>query len=129
MTRLFGVILVALLLATASLVYAADLTVQKPALTGSAVTYAAAAAGGDTFTNTGQEVLHVRTAGSPVVVTVTAQSACNQGVVHNQQVTVPATSERAIGPFRDLKRWNTAQSKVAVTYDQVTGVTVAVVGR
>lgn len=110
-------------------IYAATLTVQKPTLSGATITFAAASAGGDVFTNTGSEVLRVKTTGTPVTVTITAQKPCNQGVLHNVSVTVPATSEREIGPFRDLVRWNNNSKQVAVTYDQVTGVTIAAVGR
>lgn len=128
--RIAVFVLAALLGVGPQLAFAATLTVQKPTLTGVGITYAAASAGGDQFVNTGYEVLNVRATSTPVVVTVTAVAPCDQGVLHNISVTVPAASERAIGPFRDLRRWNNATTKrVSVTYDQVTGVTVAVVGR
>lgn len=104
----------------------ADLAVQKSTLAGLTPAYVAASAGGDTFTNTGQEVVEVIATTTPVAVTVVAQGQCNHGVLHPQVVNVPAGQRRRIGPFHDLARWNDATKKVHLTYDQVVGVTLGV---
>ena len=105
----------------------ADLTVQAISLSGLNPTFAAAAAGGDAFLNSGREYLHVKNGGaSEVTITVNSQAACNQGYDHNSVVAVPAAGERLIGPFPKA-RFNDAAEKVQVAYSDVTSVTVAAV--
>jgi hypothetical protein len=86
----------------------------------------AAAAGGDSFPNTGNggEYVHIKAGATPVTVTFVAQGLCSQGFTHNRQVTVAANTERKIGGFQDVKRWNDANNRVNMTYDQVVGITV-----
>jgi hypothetical protein len=106
----------------------AALTVQKAVLTGVAPTFVAAAGGGDTFVNDGETYLEVKNAGgSGITVTVSAQSACNQGTLHDSVTTVPATTgDRVIGPF-NTTRFNNSAGSCSITYSGVTSVTVAVV--
>lgn len=109
---------------------ATQLATQKATLAGLNSSFAAADATGNTFTNTGEETVRVKTGGTPVSVVVTGVGPCNHGVVHNSAaIVVPANQEREIGPFRDLKRWNNAQGRTTLTFDQVVGVTLAVVSQ
>ena len=86
-------------------------------------TLAAASVGGDTFANTGREILDVNNgSGGAITVTVAAVSPCNHGVLHNSVVSVPAGQRYAIGPF-DPVRFGSAP---AVTYSGVTSLTVGV---
>ncbi len=77
------------------------------------------------FVNTGQEEFWIVNGATAAVVTVTGQTACDRGTIHNKIVTCPANEERKIGPF-PKGRWNDANSKVQVAIDDVTNVTVAV---
>ncbi|RJX18505.1 MAG: hypothetical protein C4570_06400 [Ammonifex sp.] len=103
----------------------AQLTVQNIALAGLTPSYAAAAAGGDNFTNDGRAFLHVKN-GSASSINVTVDSAvpCNQGFDHDITVAVAAGADKMIGPF-DPERFNDSTGKVNVTYSAVTTVTVA----
>lgn len=110
------------------------LNTQTPSIAGVAVTYSAAGAGGDTFVNNGRERVHIKNgSGSPITVTFTAGAAnanvCSFGVAnvaHAVVVTVPATGDRMIGPFNKEHFNNPANSQVAITYSDVTTVTIAV---
>ena len=105
----------------------AALTVQTVTNTGTEVTYAAAAGGGDTFVNDGRTYLHVKNGGgSPITVTINSQENCNYGSDHNIAVIVANGSEKIIG-FFSKKRFNNTGGAVEVTYSGVTTVTVAAV--
>lgn len=105
----------------------AQLTIQRPSLTGLDPTYAAADVAGDKFANDGSLRLVVKNAsGGSVDVTVASPANCNQGVNHPVTVAVPAAEERIIGPFR-RDRFNDGDGNAAVTYTAVTSVTVAVI--
>lgn len=99
----------------------AILTVQKPALTGSAFTLAAAAAGGDSFPNTGVEFVHVKNAHATLARTVTFDSpgTCSFGLAnhaaHDAPVVVAALTSLVIGPF-PVARFNDANGRVQVSY-------------
>ena len=102
----------------------ANLTVQTISQAGVSPSLAAAAAGGDEFTNGGRTYFHVNNAGaSPVTVTIDSVRACDQGADHNLTVSVPNAEERLIGPF-DPRRFNNTSGRVAATYSAVTSVTV-----
>lgn len=103
----------------------AELSIQRVSLTGLNPTYAAAAAGGDTFANDGSIMLHVKngSAGS-VTVTVDAITLCNHGFDHDAAPAIPAGEERMIGPFT-TKRFG---SVPAVSYSAAASVTVAAIG-
>lgn len=102
----------------------ATLTVQQPLLAGTAVTYGAAAAGGDSFPNDGMTIAHVKNGGgSSITVTIARARTCDMGQTHNVVVAVPAGEERVIGPFvRDQ-----FGPSVPLTYSGVTTVTVAAI--
>lgn len=107
----------------------AILSVSQPGAAGTNPSFAAASAGGDSFQNSGAgERLRVRnTDASSHTVTVVAQAAagCPAGLTHNIAVAVPAGQERTIRGF-DPARFNDVNNRVQLTYDAVTGVTVAV---
>lgn len=103
----------------------ADLTVQRPGLTGIKPAYSAvAASGGDTFSNDGRCLVHVKNAsGQARTVTVTS-NACNYGQAHNLTVTIPDGEDKLIGPLPTDRFGRVAKFEV----DDNTSVTAAVVG-
>lgn len=105
----------------------AQLTVQETTLDGVTVTYAAAGASGDTFSNDGDTRLRVKNgSASAVTVTISSLQQCNQGFTHDVTVSVAAGAEEEIGPFAPV-RFNDGQGNVSVSYSAVTSVTVAAV--
>jgi len=107
----------------------AALTVQKPSLAGAALTLAAAAAGGDTFPNSGKEVFVIANghATLPRTVTFDAPGTCDFGLAanaaHDVAVAVTALTQRQFGPF-PVARFG---ATVSVTYsDSAADLTVAV---
>lgn len=107
----------------------AVLTVQQIDRTGLDPALAAADAAGDSFPNSGQQFLRVANAnvGAARQVTVASQIPAGgvpQGAAKtNLVVSVPASSERWIGPF-DPGSWNDANGRVVVTYDNEADLTV-----
>jgi hypothetical protein len=89
----------------------------------------AAAGGGDTFQNTGKELLYVKNgSGSSINVTIAAQSACSFGVtnaVHDLVVAVGAGVEKYIGPFDVARHTNPSTGLASIAYSLATSVTVA----
>lgn len=106
----------------------AVLTVQKSkADAGLVTTYAAAAAGGDSFPNDESTVLIVKNGGGTVCnVTVKSPNKCSHGFTHDVVVAVAAGATSQIGPFQQ-SRFNKANGQIDVTYNQVATVTVAAV--
>lgn len=105
----------------------ATLAVQKSTQAGIAVTYAAAAAGGDQFPAAANRELRVKNgSGAGINVTIASQKPCNQGSTHNVVVAVAAGAEVAIGPL-DPNRFADTNGFVQVTYSAAASVTVAVV--
>lgn len=91
-----------------------------------AVTYAAASAGGDTVTVGSSQrcTFIVRNAsGSSITVTFTAVNACNQGFLHNTVVTCAVGDTEIAVPATAI----TATGTAAVTYSSATSITVAAV--
>lgn len=104
------------------------LTLQVITLTGITPALVAADVGGDEFVNSGSEFIHIKNGdASPITVTVNSQALCNQGVDHDVEVVIPAsTGEKFIGPF-PKDRFNDADGKVQITYSAVTSVTIGIV--
>lgn len=106
----------------------AILAVQVPGITGTITTKSNANGGGDSFPNTGQEILHVENtdAGSHTV-TVDSPGTCSFGVsanaAHDAAIVVAAGETREIGPF-PMSRFNDANGRVQLTYDAVTNLKV-----
>lgn len=103
----------------------AALTVQTIGVSGLVPTYAAAAAGGDTFANDGRTMFHFKNADTVThTATINSLATCNFGFDHDAVVAVTASEdERMIGPF-PINRFG---ANVSVTYDAVTSVTVAAI--
>lgn len=103
------------------------LSAQKPALTGTALTYDAASVGGDNFNNTGKEWIIVKNGDSSSHdVMVASQALCDQGFTHNLTISVGAGAEESVGPFL-VTRFNDNGGLVQITYSAVTSVTIALV--
>jgi hypothetical protein len=101
----------------------AALTTITAARAGVSVVGAAAAGGGDTFTNTGGEVAIVFNGdGSPITVTFTTSVTVDGLAVADRAVTVGASARLAIGPFPKYAYGST----VSIAYSAVTSVTVAI---
>lgn len=104
----------------------ANLTVQMPSLAGTGpLTAAAATSGGDALpAYDGKTYIRViNGGGSPINVTIPAQVACNQGVLHDAVVAVPNGSDREIGPFPS--QYVDVNGAVQIHYSAVTTVTVS----
>jgi hypothetical protein len=114
------------IVALSLLVIGAVLAVNRIPDVGVVMALTAANAGGDSFPNTGGggEYVHIKAGATPVTVTFVAQGNCSQGFLHNRSVTVAANTERKIGGFQDIKRWNDANNRVQMTYDQVATITI-----
>lgn len=106
----------------------ATLTMQKPTLSGIALTYSNCSAGGDEFVNnSGRVCIHVKNGNTAAqTVTVNSQKPCDQGYDHDVVVSIPASSDRLIGPFT-TDRFNDANGKVQITYSGVTSMTIAAI--
>lgn len=106
----------------------AVLTVVQVSLAGVNPAFAAAAGGGDQFSNDGSQKVHLKnTDAAARNVTFAAQAAlgCPAGILHNVVINVPAGQERVVGPF-DPARFNDANSRVNMTYDAVANLSVAI---
>lgn len=105
----------------------AVLEAQKITQAGLAPAFQAADVAGDEFPNGGRTYLHVKNAGAAAItVTVNSQKPCNQGFDHDLSVSIAAGGEALIGPF-EPGRFNNSSGRVAVTYSDVTSVTVAAI--
>lgn len=104
------------------------LTSQKITHLGVLVTRVAAASGGDSLTNDGRTYLDVANAHASVARTVTVNrlKKCDQGFDHDLVVSIPALSNRRIGPFRK-DEFDDANGRVAWTYSSEADLTVAAV--
>jgi len=103
------------------------LTPQMSTPTGTVLTFAAASAGGDTFTPGSTSILLVRNSdASSKTVTVVTPGTIYGNAIPDIATTVAAGATTAIGPFlSDLV--NTATGLIDITYSAVTSVTVAAV--
>jgi hypothetical protein len=95
----------------------AILTIQHTNVTGGLnPTFSNAAAGGDAYPNTGVQTLEVKNSTSAAVtVTITAQTACNQGTLHAQAFSIPAAATLLLGPFA-AQFYNDTLGNVNCTY-------------
>lgn len=111
----------------------ATLSVQAPAASGTAITFVAAAAGGDKFANSGSERLIVKNAsGGSITVTIDSPGTCNFGAsadsAHDLIVTVADGAESWIGPLSQAQ-YNDTNGFANISYSAATSVTVAVTRR
>ena len=106
----------------------AALTVASISRSGVTITAVAANAGGDTFANTGKEVLFIKNAsGSPITVSfafgVSADAMVDGISPPARTCVVAAGAQTLAGPFPPNK-YNDVNGNVAVTYSGVTTLTV-----
>lgn len=110
---------------------ATDQTPTAIVIAGVADTTSAAAADGNTFTNTGYQFVEVINAdASPTTVTIDVYPSGGQGApggltVTDPTVTVSAGTRKKFGPF-SKRMYNNGSEKVKITCSNVTSVTVAV---
>ena len=105
----------------------AVLTVQSVSRTGLEATYASCAAGGDTFVNSGYELIHIKNGHSGAQTVTVVTPATSYGLaIADVAVEVTAGEERFIGPFPPAV-FNGASDTVSLTYSGVTSLTIAVV--
>ena len=90
--------------------------------------FVAASELGDYFANTGKIIVYAKNvdAGDSKVITVASQVQCSLGSTHNITVTVPASSEEIVG-FFSVDRFNDANGRVQMTYDDHTDLTLAAI--
>lgn len=85
-------------------------------------TLQAADVAGDTFVNDGRTFVHAENSDVAArTITIPSNAPCDQGFDHDAVVTIPAGGARIFGPF-DINRFG---QTVAMSYDAVTGLTVA----
>lgn len=102
----------------------ATLTVQHVSA-GLVPTYATATLTGDRFVNEAGAILNaVNASGVSRTITITAQSACNQNVLHNKTLILAAGQQGEIGTF-DF-HYVDSSGFVNITYSGITSLTVAV---
>lgn len=106
----------------------AALATQSPSPSGTAPTYAAASAGGDSVESGEDVFVHVKNSDIAAhTMTVESPTPCNQGSTHNLVVAVPAGGERIVGPLPTPRFAQASTGRVNLTYDAVTGMTVAAI--
>ena len=104
----------------------AALVAQLISRTGIAPEFAAAAALGDYFANTGTEYIHVKNADAePHTVTIATQVTVDGLAVAERTLTVASGEEKICGPF-PRNTYSDANGRVQLTYDAVTDVTIGV---
>lgn len=103
------------------------LTVAQISRAGLTKSLAAAAGGGDTFSNDGRTYFHILNGGGgSVTVTFVTTSVVDGNAVADTAVVVGAGAEMMIGPFPPAT-YNNDSGLVSVTYSGVTSVTVAAI--
>ena len=106
---------------------ATELTSQPCDANGAVITFTAADASGNYFSNNGRKVLRVVNSGtSDITITIQSPTPCDQGYTHNIVATVSAGQTKDFGPFRTT-RFNDSSGHVNITYSDVTNVTVALI--
>jgi len=102
----------------------ATLTVQNTSLAGITPSWVAAAAGGDTFANTGDTYFEIKNGSTEMTLTIETPAKIEGIDIAEITVTIPATTGvKRIGPF-DPAIFNQTTGRVNVTYSAVTSVTV-----
>lgn len=107
----------------------AVLTAQSVVAAGTAPTYAAAAAGGDTcVAPAGRSWVHVKNgSGGAITVTVVSQATPGVGLATSSRaVSVPATTGERLIPIEDAAWVNATTGAISLTYSAVTSLTVGV---
>lgn len=104
----------------------AALSTQTSARGGTAITAASAAGGGDSFANSGKEMIWIKNGDSSSMTLTIATNATTDGLtVPNRTVAVAAGATKLIGPF-PTPIYNDVNGNVQLTYSAVTSLTVAI---
>jgi len=105
----------------------ATLTPVAPARAANAITGVSAAAGGDDFVNDGKKLVLINNDDADsLTLTITTTKTVDGEAVADKTITVPAGERHLIGPFPP-NIYNDGDAKVALSYDDETSVTVAVI--
>lgn len=103
------------------------LTIQTVTIAGTAIATVPASATGNTFINTGNVAIRINNGGAAAIdMTLVARRPCNQGVLHNQVISVPPGESRDVFPV-PANQFNDDNGLTTLTYSAVTNVTVAAV--
>lgn len=81
---------------------------------------------GDTFVNTGNEMVIIKTGETPTTVTIASPTQCSQGFTHDITIELEAEVEKVF-PALSVNRFNNSNGIAKVTCNPVTDVTIAVV--
>jgi len=107
----------------------AELTPISPKRAANAFAFSAAEAGGDSFPNTGKELVlvrHTNGAGSDVTLTITTTQQVDGEDVADKQVTIGAGTNHLLGPFpRSI--YNDGDGKVSLAWSDATDIELAVI--
>lgn len=102
------------------------ITVQEAVNTGLEATFEAAAVAME-YVHPGQpHIIHVKNGAVDCTLTIDSQVNCNQGVDHNRGGLCSANEERHYGNIK-AGRFKDSASKVQLSFDDVTNVTIAVI--
>jgi len=107
----------------------AALTPVAPKRAANIYTPAAASAGGDTFPNTGRELLlveHTNGAGSGMTLTIVTTMIVDGEPVGDKTIAIGPGERHLLGPFA-TNVYNDANGEVGLSYSAVADITIAVV--
>lgn len=104
----------------------ANLSVQQLTRAGIAGALAAAAGGGDTYDNTGEEWIEVDNGSGGAITLYAAMYVDGQTVVQGMSVSIPAGERRLIKPLPMNPYTNPANGRVSLTYSGVTSLTIGI---
>ncbi len=106
-----------------------QIVVQQITRTGLEETTVAAETDGNSWNNTGKEILHIINGATDCIITVDTPRGVDGQVTTSRTVTCTANEERFIGPFppEDFNQRGSLGDIVHVDYDVITNVTVAVI--
>lgn len=105
----------------------AVLAVQLTSLTGLELLFFGPNAAGNSFANNGRVLFEVKNQGVTTrTLTFKSQRPCDQGVLHDQIVSIDPGKTRTIGPFAVARFNDQSLQTVTVLYDNIVGLTVAV---
>lgn len=104
----------------------AALALANPTLGGTTEAFAAADAAGDSFPMPTPLLVRARNNGVAArTITFVAQRACNQGVLHNAQVTIPNDNVPVDIRISDMGRFQDGNGRLQMTYDAAAGLSLA----
>lgn len=91
------------------------------------IVYSNASATGDEFVNDGRSFLLIKNDDvASHNITITSQEKCSQGFSHDVKLSVASNDSAIMGAFYK-PRFNDANGKIQITYDDVTSLSIAVI--